>query len=145
MQAPTPARPDFLPVFPFFFAGLWLLVSLIVSRRGWRSFAMRYPAPTRPAGNAYNSPSSTFGVSGHYRNVVRVVFAGAGVYFYVTFMFRAFHPPFLVPWESVKCIERKKGFFGSSYALEIEDAAGKVQLHLPRRIEPDLSRYQKTV
>jgi hypothetical protein len=124
---------------------MWVLVSFIVSQMGWRSFSNRYPAQTRPAGSAYNSPSSWFGVLGHYHNVVRVVFTDAGVYFYVMFLFRAFHPPFLVPWESVKRIEMKNGFFGSYYWLEIADAAGRVRLRLPRTIEQDLSRYQKQV
>jgi hypothetical protein len=144
MHSSTQSPPDIPPaIIPFFFVGMWLLVSLINSQFGWRSFSSRYPAQSRPPGVAHNSPSSCFGFLGHYRNVVRVVFTDAGVYFYVVFLFRAFHPPFLVPWDSVKRIEKKDGFFGSYYWLEIENDAGRVRLRLPGKIEDDLSRYHK--
>lgn len=125
------------------FVGIWLLISFIVSRAGWQAFAKRYPARIRPAGSSYSSQASGFGGFGRYNNVVRVVFADAGLYFYVMFLFRAFHSPFLVPWESVKCIQKKDGFFGSYYWMEIADAAGSIRLRLPRKIERDLSRYEK--
>jgi hypothetical protein len=144
MHPSTQAPPDFPPAFlPFFFVGMWLLVSFIISQFGWRSFSSRYPAHIRPSGIAYNSPSSWFGILGHYHNVVRVVFTDAGVYCYVLFLFRAFHPPFLVPWESVRRVEKKDGFFGSYYWVEIENDAGRVRLRLPAKIEDDLSRYHK--
>jgi hypothetical protein len=143
MHTSTQPPPDFWPIFPFFFVGMWLIVSFVISHLGWRSFSRRYSSQVRPAGIAYNSPSSWFGILGHYHNVVRVVFTDTGVYFYVMFLFRAFHPPFLVPWESVKRVEKKDGFFGSYYWLEIANDAGRVRLRLPGRIEHDLLRYQK--
>ena len=143
MHTSSSTPPDFWPIFPLFFVGIWLFVCFIISHEGWRSLSSRYSSPVRPAGIAYNSPSSWFGVLGHYHNVVRVVFTDAGVYFYVLFLFRAFHPPFLVPWESVKRVEKKKGFFGSYYCLEIANDAGSARLRLPERIEHDLLRHQK--
>ena len=140
-----PAQPpDFPPVFlPFLFIGMWLLVSFISSLFGWRSFSNHYPAQIRPPGIAYNSPSASFGFLGQYSNVVRVVITDAGVYFYALFLFRAFHPPFLVPWDSVRSIEKIDGFFGSYYWLEIKNDAGKVRLRLPERIQDELSKYHK--
>jgi len=144
MHTSTTTPPDFWLIFPFFFVGLWLFVSFGNSQFGWRSFSNRYPTQTRPAGKAYNSPSSWFGRLGHYHNVVRVIFTDAGVYFYVLFLFRPFHPPFLVPWESVKRVEKRNGFlFGCHYLLEVEDAVGRVRLRLPERIEHDLLRHRK--
>jgi hypothetical protein len=59
------------------------------------------------------------------------------------FWFRPFHPPFLLPWESVKRIEKVHGVFSNHYLLEIEDAVARVQLELPEKVEHDLARYQK--
>ena len=143
-SASSPPGPWFAVVFPFFFAAIWLLVGFISSRQGWRSFANRYGHPTRPAGTAYSSPQSLFGALARYNGVVRVIFTDAGLYCYVMILFRAFHPPFLLPWPSVKRVEKKDSFFGSYYWLEIEDPAGNFRMRLPAKIEPDLKRYQKT-
>jgi hypothetical protein len=113
---------------------------------GWHAFATRYPMQARPSGTAYNSPSSWFGIIfACYRNVVRVVFTDAGVYFYAMFLFRAFHPPFLVPWQSVKGVEKMDGFFGPRFRLDIEDAAGEIHVLLSRKVENELHRYYRAV
>jgi hypothetical protein len=146
MSPPGTNGQEFWPVFPFFFVGMWVSVSFLISRMGWNSFAVRYPVETRPTGSAYNSPSTWFGFSlAHYGNVVRVVFTEVGVYFYAFFLFRAFHRPFLVPWESVRRVERKRILFWSRYRLDIEDAAGEIHVILPLSIEHDLLRYKKAV
>jgi hypothetical protein len=140
---PSPAE-EFWPFFPVFFAGLWVLVCFIISHMGWRSFSARYAMPARPSGRIYTSPSSRFGnILASYRNVVRVVFTDEGIYFCAMFLFRAFHPPFLVPWESVRRVEKKDGWFFKGYRLDIENAAGEIQVWLPKKVENDLFRYHK--
>jgi hypothetical protein len=59
------------------------------------------------------------------------------------FLFRAFHPPFLVPWANVRRVEKKDGLFRRGYLLDIEDAAGEIRVMLPREVEDDLFRYHK--
>ncbi len=132
-----------LPIFPFFFVGM-LLVSAKISRTGWRSFAERYPVNNRPAGRSYTSPYTRFaGFNASYKGVVRVIFTDEGVYFSVLFLFRPFHSPFLVPWQSVKQVEREQGFFKDRYRVDIEDAAGEIHVTLPLSAEDDLSKYRK--
>lgn len=141
------SHPDkFFPFFPIFFVGMWIVVSFTISHLGWRSFSARYGTQTRPPGRAYVSPQSSFGsILSGYRNVVRVVFTETGIYFYATFLFRAFHPPFLVPWESVRRVEKREGFFNRGYYLDIEDAVGKIHVLLPKKVEDDLLRYYNGV
>ena len=130
-------------LFPFLFVGLWVFASAQISREGWRSFAERYPASSRPAGSAHNSPRTRFAsFISRYGNVVRVIFTADGVYFSVLFLFRPFHSPFLVPWDSVKRIEKKRGFLFDHYQLDIEDAAGEIHVTLPLSVEHDLFRYK---
>jgi len=144
MTSPTHQSQAFWPLFPLFFVCLWVSVSFIISRTGWHSFATRYPARSRPVGQVYNSPITSFGnLLANYRNVVQVVFTDSGVYLYAMFLFRAFHPPFLVPWDSVKRVEKRKGFFVTRYQLDIEDAAGEIHLLLPLKVEEDLFRFYK--
>jgi hypothetical protein len=131
-------------LFPLFFAGMWICVGFVISRLGWHLFATRYPAPSRPVGTAYSSPSSWFGtIFASYRNVVRVLFTEAGVYFSVMFLFRVFHPPFLVPWASVKRIEKKAGLFVTRFRMDIEDACGEIHVLLPAKAERDLFTFTK--
>ena len=134
---------DFWPFFPVIFLGLWVFVPFIISRMGWHSFATRYPAPTRPRGNSYNSSGAWFGIFAAYRNVVRVVFTDAGIYCCVMLFFRPFHPPFLVPWQSLKRAEKKESFWGHRYRLDIHDPAGEFHLILPGKVENDLFKYFK--
>jgi hypothetical protein len=147
---PSSSHPEvlllFLTLIPLFFLGMWTLVVFVVSHMGWRSFSNRYPAQSQPPGQAYSSPSSWFGsIFASYRNVVRVVFTEAGVYFYTMFLFRAFHPPFLVPWASIRRVEKKNGLWGQRYRLDVEDAAGEIHVLLPTTVEADLFRYHKAV
>ncbi len=144
MHKSTPLPSDFWLIFPLFFAGMWLAVSFITSQlSSWRSFSDRYPAQTRPTGRAYTAPTYWVGKMPFYRNCVRVVFTDSGVYFYMMFLFRAFHAPFLLPWKNVKRVEKGHGVFGNFYLLEIQDGAIRVRLRLPGKIEHDLARYCK--
>jgi hypothetical protein len=110
---------------------------------GWGSFAKRYPAQTRPAGNAYSV--SSWRICNVYDpgRCLRVIFTDAGIYFYMTFFRRLAHPPFLLPWESVKRVEKGHGFLGEHYIVEVKDTAGAFILNLPRNVEHDLYRFYK--
>jgi hypothetical protein len=139
--------PDFWTIVVVIFGGVFLFVVVSLADAqatgGWGSFAKRYPALTRPAGNVYSVSSWRI------RNVydpgrcLRIIIADTGIYFYMTFFRRLAHPPFLLPWESVKRVEKGHGFLGEYYIVEVKDAAGAFSLNLPRKVERDLSRYYK--
>jgi|GEM_PF-1919742 len=124
----------------------WLLVVFIISRAGWHTFAMRYPAAQQPPGEMYNSPVTRFGIMmpARYSGVVRIVFTNEGLYFSVMFLFRAFHAPFLVPWRSVKQIESTYSFLLlPHYKMEIESEAGRMHVTLPVAVDKELYRFKK--
>ncbi len=126
-------------VFVYVFVGF--MVSTIPG--GWGSFAKRYPAKTRSAGNSYTVLGCWFGGYSGDRGGkgVRVIFTDTGIYFYRTFFCRAGCSPFLLPWESVKRIEKGQRTYGNFYLMEIEDAVGNLRLDLPEKIEQGLSKY----
>jgi succinate dehydrogenase/fumarate reductase cytochrome b subunit len=128
-----------------FFAIMFVVISFLdaQAKGGWSSFAKRYPAQTRPAGKAYSVPSWTYCNVHWNARGVRVIFTDAGIYFSMLFYRRLAHPPFLVPWESVKGIKKERRLLGEYSVLEIEDAAGKIRLDLSRELEHVLARYQK--
>ena len=133
-----------LPLFPLFFVGMWMLVTFIISNFGWRAFAQQYRCDVRPEGTVYRSPRAMFGsLFASYNNVVRVIFTESGVYFYPLFLFRAFHPPFLLPWSSVKQVEKRERWYGNSYQMEVVDPAGKISLMLPTKVEGELFSFYR--
>jgi hypothetical protein len=141
--------PDFWPsvIFLLGFVFFWVLICLISSRApgGWGSFAKQHPVGNRPVGNAYALLSCQFSKSAASRGIkgVRVIFSDTGVYFYVIFLSRPGHPPFLLPWGSVKSVRKKYGFLGDYYRLHIKDAAGEFNVDLPLNAEQGLSKYHK--
>jgi hypothetical protein len=144
MDPAKTSLPALLVFVPLAFAAAWLFAAFVVSRSGWRKFAQRYPATVQPRGMVCKSPLSRFGnILGTYRNVVRVIFGEKGIHFSVLFLFRPFHPPFLLPWSSVRRIEKTSGFFGQRYCLEITDPAGQIKVWLPLSAEPLLSQYAR--
>lgn len=126
-------------------AFLWVLMCLMVGQipGGWISFAKRHPAQARPDGEVYSvlSCESFNHVSGG--KGIRLIFTDAGIYFYMFFLGRPGHPPFLLPWGSVKSVKRKYGFLDDYYRIHVRDAAGKFSVDLPLKVEQDLSRHHK--
>jgi hypothetical protein len=102
----------------------------------WNLLAKHYPPPIRPLGNAYSNLH--FHSSGQ-----RVIFTDAGLYFYKIFIARPGHPPFLLPWASVKSIHKRQGLFRNSYIFKIKDDVAKLELELPETIEQELSKLHK--
>ncbi|RBP39628.1 hypothetical protein DES53_10955 [Roseimicrobium gellanilyticum] len=77
-----------------------------------------------------------------YKNVVRVILTEEGVYFCVWFPFRLCHPPFLLPWESVRRVEKKDSFLlGQSIHVDVMDPVGTMHLWLRKSVEQDLLKY----
>lgn len=136
--------PDrFLPFFPICFVALWVSVGFIISRMGWHAFALKYPSSTRPPGRSFNCRSAWFGTFfASYRNVVRVIFCEAGIYVYPLILFRAFHPPFLVPWEKVVGVTKKKRFFVVSQELEIRDENGEMHVLLSDAAAREAKKFE---
>jgi hypothetical protein len=138
---------DFWVTVVIIFGGVFIFVLISLAdaqaKGGWSSFAKRYPARTRPAGDAHSVPSWTYCDVHWNTRGLRVIFTENGIYFYMMFYRRLAHPPFLVPWESVKPIKKERGLLGEYSVLEIEDAAGRIQLDLCSELEHVLARYQK--
>src|SRR5437016_4404327 len=133
--------PDFWTIVIIVLGAVYVvvLVALMDSKvtGGWGSFAKRYPAQARPEGNAYSVLSCCFCNVYNRARGIRVIFTDTGIFFYMTFLSRLAHPPFLLPWESVKRVEKRHGFSGEYYIMEIKDAAGTFRLDLNRNIEQD--------
>lgn len=131
--------------FPFFFVGLWLFLSFVISHLGWRRFALTHPCDHRPSGPSHSIPFATFGTPvARYNNVVRTVATDGGLYLYLFILFRAFHKPFLLPWQSIVRTEPYSFLSFRGHILHIRDAAGSGRLlvrdSLYQQIAPNLPK-----
>ena len=110
---------------------LWLALLYFISRRGWRSFAVRYRAPRLPPLGFLADHVSFGSASSLYRGVVRVAFSTEGLYLATTPSFRAFHAPLLIPWACVRSFKHRRHSVTPRYRIEIEDRAGRISIRLP--------------
>ena len=131
-------------LFPLFFVAVWAFVGFLISRMGWHGFARKYATKIRPPGDSFNCPTAHFGsIFASYRNVMRVVFSEPGIYFYPMFLFRAFHRPFLVPWDKVVGLTKVSGFLGERGELEVRDGTREIHLVLRAAAIREFERYKK--
>lgn len=133
---------DLLPLLPpVFVVGMWLFMGFIFSRAGWEAFAKAYGIKERPAGPRFSAPHAVFGGVG-YKNVVRAVACDQGLWFHCLFLFRMFHPPFLLPWQSVVEVRRLDGFFIHGWQLRVHDAVGGFGVRFNRDFRTVLEKYR---
>jgi hypothetical protein len=122
-----------------------VMVSLVKTQaKGWGSLVSRYPARTRPAGKSYRIGYWTYCNAYCITRGLRFIFSDAGIYFYMQFPHRLTHRPFLIPWESIKIIRKKRKIFGEYSVLEMGDDAVKLQLSLDRELWHILAKYKTT-
>jgi len=135
---------DLRVFFPLTLLGAWLGGCLLLSCMGWLWFGRKYRAKVRPAGKAHRVPWVKFELFGWYRNLVWMVFAPEGIYFHPPIVVRLFHPPFLLPWTSVRRVKKKGGFVPNRNLLvDIEDAEGPIRLCLSKAAQEDFFKYYK--
>jgi hypothetical protein len=129
-------------LFPLIFVSLWMVIGYVVARSGWSSFASRYASRLIPNGVGYRSPHATLGDSfSRYSNAITLVPTDSGIHFSVLFLFRAFHPPFLLPWSSLRRVERLDGIFIRGYLLHIQDSAGSMRIRVKDSFRTALERF----
>jgi hypothetical protein len=134
-----------LLLFPLYFVGIWLAVGFVLSRMGWHGFAQSYPCSSAPNGRSFNCRHAWFGsILASYNNVVRVGFSEGGIYVHALFFFRAFHPPFLVPWANVVGVIEKKRFWITSHELELRDGANELHVVLSDDALREFHEFSKT-
>lgn len=107
------AEPWLLLVYPVFAVVIWAATLTALSiGGGWRALAQRFPAASRPAGAIWSFTSATFRtrlLPIHYGNCVTVTVGEAGVGVAILFVFRAMHPPIMIPWSSIESVGRQAG------------------------------------
>ena len=93
----------FCIVFPLFWAfNIWL-ASLM---GGWRKVARAYPYQEPLSPNCLNWQSGNMRFGTRYNIVLKLCADDLGLYPSLFFLFRPGHPPFFVPWEEIRAVEK---------------------------------------
>jgi hypothetical protein len=118
-SVPEPqAPPDwFLPVFPFFFVGLWLAVAFVLNRlAGWSALAAAYPDTKEDSLAAIRFQSGRMGRGVDMNGILTLAPCRGGLRVGMMRLFNPFSPSFLVPWSHLR-VERRDSMFGPKARL----------------------------
>ena len=112
-----------IPIFLFFFAGMWMLVlSLISVLGGWRSLAEKYPLSGIAAGKVLKSfsfCSLRLNLFATYSKTLRITIHEGGIVLSPIFIYKFMHKPIFIPWEHIEGVEKKHAFFSYRYKLQV--------------------------
>jgi len=110
----------YFPVlFPFFFLGMWLLFSFLLSRMGgWHLLAQTFRTDLPFSGNAWGFQSAMMRWAADYRHCLTLGACPEGLYMTIWLVFRFGHPALLIPWNEIR-VRKNEGIFDGSYILTL--------------------------
>ena len=125
---------------PIYFIALWFGSMLLIARVGWSQLAEKYACH-----NPYNGPKQgwQWGMLNWaaYKGCLWLAISPDGLYLETgpSLLFRAFHPPLLIPWSAIKSVKETKYWF--MRVLEIKFMQSDVKLRLRAKFLPDLKPF----
>lgn len=125
---------------PFYFAGIWLLVSTMVSFiGGWHALSISFRAQHGPEGNFTTAGPFTHSVylrfRTHYGNVISVTSAQDGLYLSVLAIFRIARPPLFIPWHEIELTRSR--FLWWHYVVLILGREQRIPMRISERMARD--------
>jgi hypothetical protein len=137
MNEPQPLPIWLIPLFPLFFAGMWMLVvTLIAEIGGWRGLARLYREPEGMARSPVRSfrmasvdlRRGALSLPANYSNCVIVDVAREGLHLRVWLPFRFRHPPLLIPWGQIERFEPGRMLFWRTLTLHPRGTGTRIRL-----------------
>ncbi len=127
-------------VFPLFFVTMWIVVCYIISKKGWSSLARLYRVEKLPEGQRFDRLSGYFSMQGSYNNALIASISPEGFGLGILILFRAFHPPLLIPWSNVTVTEVPTLF---SRCLNVVLSGGDrtFRVRMPLKARESLEKY----
>jgi len=129
-------------LFPALLAGIWLVVTHLLSRLGgWHRLAGRYRSQGPFPGKLWRFRSGRFNWV-NYNNSLSVGADREGLYLAPLFLIRPGHPPLWIPWEEI-ALKSKKILAWTVVDLsfpQVPRTRLRISGRLWRRIDPGFSR-----
>jgi hypothetical protein len=121
--------------FLLMFAGMWLLVTGVLSRvSGWASLASQFRGSQPIRGENFRFVSGSMGKKGlpvSYRNCLLVHVGERGFGLALLFLFRFQSPPLFIPWSQVESVAEKKVLFASYVVVRLRNQWPAISLRGP--------------
>ncbi len=103
---------NFAFIFPFFFVTLWILVGYVIAFiGGWRLLAKRFRAQASFSGQKWGGQSARMRWTTNYNGVLTIGANSSGLFIVPFFLFRAGHPPLLIPWVEMTAARKTQRIF----------------------------------
>lgn len=111
-----------LPFFVFFvaFPAIWVGVCHQLAAKGWNHLLAGYRAARPPLGKKIGGASASIGPA-RYNGVIHLWLSDEGLYLRPMLLFRAFHPPLLVPWAHIVAVDHSKAGKATSVRFAFDD------------------------
>lgn len=107
----NPPPPALFLLFPFFFAGLWFVVTMVLGLlSGWYPLAALYPDRDEEARLTLKSKSGMMGVGVSMNGILNLSACPSGLRVSIWRIFGPFCRPFFVPWDDIKVSSRQQFF-----------------------------------
>lgn len=119
---------------PLMFAGLWsfaLFVSSAVG--GWWKLSNRFRADGPAGGEAFSMLNGRLRCI-NYSFVLKAALSERGLHLSVLFLFRPFHPPLFIPWESIRNVRRESVFFSRYAAFDVYGPEKLLTVRISERV-----------
>lgn len=131
-----------VPGFLAFFAGFWCLVGVgLAQMSGWATLARLYKAMGHAPGP--RSPMQSGALNGvAFGSALTVGVSEQGLFLAVFPLFRAGHPPLLIPWSQMSDFELEKRLWATVHTTRIRAGSETVELTLnDRRVADRIQLY----
>lgn len=111
----------FVPLLLALIAGWFLFVVFLISRiGGWHRLAKAFRTEVERPGRATRT-SMRCGAFGRYNGCVYVGALPEGLHVSMMLPFSVGHPPVLLPWQSLRVVQRQNDFLGSRTQVAVGD------------------------
>ena len=130
-------------LFAITFPLIWAGVCFVISRLGWSKLAAHFRTEIAPEGQHFSMVSGRV-AHASYGNVLTVGITPQGLYLSVMLLFRAGHPPLLIPWEAIQDVQPKNMLGRSMHQLVIGNPRITTVLlpeNILREAEQDLAAW----
>ena len=137
---------EYVPyLFPFFFVGMWIVVTFAISQFAWARLAKKYKLQESIKGRRIGFISASIN-SANYNNAIVLYSSEEGITLKAVLLFRLFHPTLFIPWSEISDVQERKILFFKFNELVIGNpfiAVIKLRNKTFKEIEEDYVFYKK--
>lgn len=135
----------FLVVFPIVWYAIASFAMFVLSFGGWRALGEKYRFEGEIPEPNYRFVTVWTSILGRYNRGMHISLTPRGLIVRPFILFRAAHPPLLLPWDMLKSARQQTLLFFSFAELKFDDGQRNIEIHAPLEILKDTYVQAKLV